>query len=102
MKLVIYAGSEYLTGDEIAEALMAYSAALGATGNAERVTIPIRERDGADSTAEFLLGPASQIVVKPVETGDDELVDEYTVAHLRELTLRIKRTIAGESADFWI
>ena len=102
MKLVIYAGGEYLTGDDIADSLMEYSEALGSAGSAERVTIPIREVDGAESTAEFLVGPASQIVVKSVETGGDELVDEHTVNRLRALTLRLKRTKAGTSTDYWI
>lgn len=102
MKLVIYAGGEYLTGDDIADSLMEYSEALGSTGNAERVTIPIREVDGAEGTAEFLVGPASQIVVKSVEMGGDELVDEHTVNHLRALTLRLKRTEAGTSSELWI
>ena len=40
--------------------------------------------------------------MKSVETGGDELVDEQTVGQLRALTLRLKRTKAGTSTDYWI
>ena len=104
MKIVTYAGGEYLTGDEIAESLMEYSEILGSLGDAQRVTIPIREADGTDGTAEFLVGPASQLVVKSVHVEGGELVDQETVDGLRARTARMKRTTAGgvTHTDFWI
>lgn len=102
MKLVIYAGSEYLTGDEIADVLMEYGQLLGSTGNAERVTIPIREADGTESTAEFLVGPASQVVVKSVAADGDELVAPETVDRLRARAARMRRSTAGGASSDWI
>lgn len=102
MKLVIYAGGEYLTGDDIAAALLEYSRVLGASGHAESVTIPIRERDGSPGTAVFLIGPASQIVVKSVLWAQDELVDPETVTMLENRIRRFKRPALSPDTVDWI
>lgn len=82
----MYAGGEFLTGDDIADALLEYSRALGEEDQAQLVQIPIREPDGSHTTARFLIGPASQIVAKAVPADAYELVDEEVVARLRGLT----------------
>ncbi|KJQ55999.1 hypothetical protein RS85_00125 [Microbacterium sp. SA39] len=82
----MYAGDEYLTGDAIAEALLAYSRALGDDERAEIVDIPVREDDGTVVRAKFLIGPASQLVVKGVPGVGPELEDAELVERLRQLT----------------
>lgn len=84
--MIMYAGSEYLTGDEIANALLHYCRALGDEVRAEIVQIPVREPDDTVVTATFLIGPASQIVTKAVHGRGPELEDPQLVARLRELT----------------
>jgi hypothetical protein len=86
MQVIMYAGGEFLTGDEIADALLEYSCALGEEDRAQLVQIPIREPDGTQTTARFLVGPASQIVAKAVSGDAEELVDEEVVARLRTLS----------------
>lgn len=86
MQLIMYAGSEYLTGDEIARALLHYCRALGDEVRAELVEIPIREADDTIVTATFLIGPASQIVTKAVHGRGPELEDPALVSRLRDLT----------------
>ena len=86
MQKIIYAGDEYLTGDEIANALLAYGRALGEEERAGIVEIPVREEDGSVVTAKFLIGPASQIVMKSVEGHGPELEDAELVGRLHELT----------------
>ncbi len=91
MKLLIYAGGEYLTGDDIALALVDYSQALASVGTAESVEIPIREKDGSAGTAVFLVGPSSQIVAKSTHgDGQDELVDDAVVERLRARMRRLR------------
>ncbi len=103
MKLVIYAGERYLTGDDIARALVDYGAALAENGTAESVTVPIREPDGSDGAAVFLVGPASQIVVKTVTHGQDELVDPDTVEEIRARIRRLRPTATSDSIpDYWL
>jgi hypothetical protein len=106
VKLLIYAGDEYMTGDDIAIALLKYSAALADNGTAESVEIPILEADGTPQSAIFLLGPASQIVAKNVDIDRDELVDAAAVDELRARTKALRPvgmpiTPNDDSAD-WI
>lgn len=89
--MIMYAGSEYLTGDEIADALLAYSRALGDADRAEIVEIPVREEDGASALAKFLIGPSSQIVTKSVTGHGPELEDP-------ELVFRLNRLARGTEA----
>ncbi|WP_407359915.1 hypothetical protein [Microbacterium sp. LBN7] len=86
MQLIMYGGEEFLTGDEIADALLAYGRALGDEVRAEIVEIPVREDDGSVVTAKFLIGPASQIVSKSVVGRGAELEDGDLVRHLQDLT----------------
>ncbi len=72
---IVYAGEELMTGDDIAQALLKYSEALAEQGSASTVEIPTLTDDGTRSTATVLVGPASQIVARPVESSFDELRD---------------------------
>jgi len=90
VKLLIYAGDEYMTGDDIAIALLRYSEALADNNTAESVEIPILEADGTRQSAIFLLGPASQIVAKNVDSRFDELTDAAAVEVLRTRTRALR------------
>lgn len=82
----MYGGEEFLTGDDIADALLAYGRALGDEERAEIVEIPIREEDGSVVPAKFLIGPASQLISKVATGRGAELEDEELVRRLQELT----------------
>lgn len=86
----MYAGGEYLTGDEIAVALLEYGESLAEVGAAAMVEIPIIADGGHRVLATFLIGPASQIVATDVEGAGDELVDDVVVEELRLLTRRLR------------
>nr|WP_201471047.1 hypothetical protein [Microbacterium hydrocarbonoxydans] len=90
MQTIIYAGDQYITGDEIADALLAYSRALGDEERAELVEIPVRDSDGSVRTAKFLIGPASQIVVKSMDAEGPELEDPALVQKLHGLTRNVE------------
>lgn len=95
MQTIIYGGDTYLTGDDIADALLAYGRALGEEERAELVEIPVQEPDGAVVTAKFLIGPASQIVAKEVPGGGPELEDPELVDRLRTLTRGVESPMAA-------
>lgn len=97
MKVLNYAGSEFVTGDEIAAALMRYSEALADDQTAATVSIPVRAPDGTDGIATFLVGPASQIVATDAADGEDELSDPDVVALLESLTQALRP--ASTSSD---
>jgi hypothetical protein len=98
MKMIVYAGSRLMTGDDIAVAVMEYCAALADAGTAEMVEIPVLTTEGVRSHATLLVGPSSQIVAEDVSTVFDELVDEETVGLLRAKT-RVHRPVAGSSSQ---
>ena len=94
----MYAGGAFLTGDEIADALMDLAAALAEASLAEPVEIPVLGPDGARITSSFLVGPASQIVTEVADWDGEELVDAETVERLRVLT-RATRPVAALADD---
>ena len=89
MKRVIYAGSEFVTGDDIAAALMGCGQALAEAGEAAAVTVPTRELDGSRGEVTVLIGPASQMVARDADSGGEELIDEVAVARLNAVQRRL-------------
>lgn len=60
MKRVVYAGGSFLTTDELADAVLELTAALGRHGTADMVIVPTAT--GVEgSTIEIVIGPASQL-----------------------------------------
>ncbi|MCP2637909.1 hypothetical protein K0817_015255 [Microbacterium sp. HD4P20] len=90
MKRVIYAGSDFLTGDAIAAALLRYSEALAGVGQAETIVVPALGENGEESKVLVLVGPASQIMAQDVDTEPADLVVPGAVedleAKIRALT----------------
>ncbi len=91
MERITYAGDHFLTGTEIARALVGYAAALAQQGSAGAIEIPVRhEEDGRPGVVNFLVGPASQLITESVEAvGYDEMRDEPLIARLRALTAEL-------------
>ena len=91
MQRIYYAGDRFLTGTDIANALVSYAAALAQRGTAGAIEIPVRhEDDGRTGVVNFLLGPASQIVTEEVEAVDyDEVHNNELVQRLRGLTAEL-------------
>ncbi|MFE5407790.1 hypothetical protein [Microbacterium sp. NPDC056569] len=94
MKRVIYAGSEFVTGDDIAAALLDCGRALAEAGEAEAVTVPTRELDGSVGEVTVLIGPASQMVARDAPSDDGELVDEFAIARLNMIQRRLRPVAA--------
>ena len=91
MQRIYYAGDHFLTGTEIANALVSYAAALAQRGTAGAIEIPVRHEDGGRTVVvNFLVGPASQIMTEEVEArDDDEVRDDEVVKRLRALTAEL-------------
>lgn len=69
MRRIRYAGGSFLTGDAEADALMRYAAALANVDRAATLTVIGRSEAGDVAEFVLLVGPASQVIVEPV---DDE------------------------------
>jgi len=86
MKVIVYAGAELLTGDDIAMGVLRYCEALAGSVVAEVIEIPVREADGSLGLATLLVGPTSQMVVKNVKSELEEVVDLEVMRQLQERT----------------
>jgi hypothetical protein len=91
-----YADGRYLTGDDIALAVVECAEALAREGTAaETVRVPVRLPEGDVGIVEILIGPASQIVVEPAGPSDEELRDPDALARIREQTRGARRAQTG-------
>lgn len=86
VKMIVYAGAELLTGDEIAIGVLRYCEALAGSVVAEIIEIPVREADGSLGVATLLVGPSSQMVVKSATSQWDEVHDVDVMRRLGERT----------------
>ena len=94
MKVILYAGAELMTGDDIAMGVLRYCEALAGSAVAEVIEIPVREADGSLGLATLLVGPTSQMVAKNVTSELEEVVDLEVMRQLRERT-KAQRDVAS-------
>jgi len=76
MKNIRYDGSVILTGDDVADAVIEYAAALSGGDRADTVEVPAVAPDGTMTTTKILIGPASELVVE--DADEDELETDHT------------------------
>ncbi|MFB2556668.1 hypothetical protein [Herbiconiux liangxiaofengii] len=98
MDRIHYSGESVLTGTTIAQALLEYGRALAKQSDSAVIDIPIRRVDGSIGRAEFLIGPASQLVSeKEPDDDQDELEDDAVVDDLRLRTAQLEpsRPVTG-------
>jgi hypothetical protein len=82
VRTVVYAGDSFVTGDDIAEALLRYAAALAGVSQAATVEVPVLRADGTIEYDTLLIGPASQILAHPGPADVDEIEDVRVVTDL--------------------
>ncbi|MBP2457018.1 hypothetical protein [Clavibacter michiganensis] len=93
-----YADGRYLTGDDIARAVVECAQALAREGTAAAtVTVPVRLPGGGVGRVAILIGPASQIVVEPAGPADDELRDPDAVDRIRAVSVRARQSQSATS-----
>ena len=78
---VHYTGGTVLMADDVCEALIQYARVLAAAQASDVLVVPVIDENGELATAEFLIGPASQLLAVPAvsasETGrDQEVIDD--------------------------
>ena len=75
MKRILYSSGSVLTGDKMAHAVAMYATSLARTGQAASVCIPVI-KDGLPAMAEFVIGPASQLIVEDAGVEYDADFDD--------------------------
>jgi hypothetical protein len=90
MKRISYAEDHLVTGDDIADAVMAYAQALAMKGRSDSIEVPAVDASGSPRVFTVLIGPASQMLTSDALTVDeargDEIRDERIVADLAART----------------
>jgi hypothetical protein len=84
MKHVTYAEKSLLVGDEAADVLLEYAAALARTGEADTVNLAALGAEGNDVVATFLLGPATVLMAETANTTVNEPDNSAVVDYMRE------------------
>jgi hypothetical protein len=85
MRCVTYAGESVITTDDVAEALVALTAAVASAGNADAVTIPIiDEATGAVGDAELVIGVGNDVLSAPYSWDGEEHDFSEAAQELRE------------------
>ena len=101
MKTIRTAGSSFLTGTEIADAVMAYGLALARVRELDIVDIPFVTADGAITRAEFRIGWLIDTVITTDEQGVDELMDVNTIFGLLAKTRSLTPSHIPMSSHKW-
>lgn len=105
MKTVLYAGDSVVTGDDIADAVLRYAAALAGASQAATVDIPVLRPDGKVEHDTLLIGPASQILTQPGPRDVVEIEDPGLVADLDRRTAAVASPVAlplDEDTSGWM
>jgi hypothetical protein len=80
MKTLHYTGGSVVMADDVAEALIQYARELAATQASDVLVVPVVDANGDLGTAEFLIGPASQLLAVPAEGAesgrDQDVIDD--------------------------
>jgi len=97
MKQITYAGKSFVTGTDLANAILRLTAALGLSHETAAVSIPAIDEDGRITTADLVLGPATEVLAIAIAGDREEITDPQIVALLDERTrlLAPARTVAS-------
>ena len=97
MKQITYAGKSFVTGSDIADAVVRLTAALGISSETSAVTIPAMDENGHVTTADLVLGPATEILAIAITSDLPEIIDAEVVASLdsRAAHLSPSRAVAS-------
>ncbi len=104
MHRIHYGAVAYLTGDEIARAVLDYAAVLARSSDVDVVAMPVREPDGSLRELRMLLGSGLPIAATDVGPGNpEELHDDVLIAELQRRAARRRHTVRSltpqEAAD---
>ncbi|MET0780240.1 MAG: hypothetical protein ABWZ16_01805 [Microbacterium sp.] len=106
MMTLHYTGGSVLMANDVCEALLQYARALAATQASDVLLVPVVDENGVLATAEFLIGPASQLLAVPVDGLDEKGRDQAVIddidrrARLLSSPVAVPRDESRDSASF--
>ncbi|GAB2976954.1 hypothetical protein [Frigoribacterium salinisoli] len=99
MQRLHYADGSFVTGDELATAVVRYARALARAGTADTVEVPILLDEGGFGRSQLLIGPASQLVLTPGDPDLPPLVDPVLVADIEARRVALAPAPVAEPRD---
>lgn len=92
MKHIVYGRSSVLVSDDVADALLHYTAVLAQARASDVVAVPAIDLDGYPTTTHIVLGPGIPVLAE--DAPDDEL-EAPNPAFVAELQVRVGGLLAG-------
>jgi hypothetical protein len=89
MKQVTYAGATFVTGTDIADALIVLATTLGRHGGSVAVRVPTVDADNGVRSLDIVFGSTNGLIAVELFPTFDELVDIECVAALGERSRQI-------------
>jgi hypothetical protein len=89
-----YTGGSVVMADDVCEALIQYARVLAATQASDVLVVPVVDEDGELMTAEFLVGPASQLLAVPVAGADEWGRDQTVIDDIERRTRLLDSPVA--------
>lgn len=99
MKHVTYADKSLLLGDDTADTLIRYAAALTQHGTADSVEVKAISSDGDSVTATFLLGPGAPLMAETATNDLPEPDNSDVTTHMQERIGMLGSTPEGHPLD---
>ncbi len=96
---VHYTGGTVLMADDVAEALMQYARVLAAAQDSDVLVIPVVDEHGEIVTAEFLVGPSSQLLAVPAPGVQERARDQAVLDDIRGRARRYGSSVAMSPDD---
>ena len=95
MKHLTYADKSLLVGDEAADTLIRYAAALGRKQISDSVELAAISSDGDEVTATFLLSASAPLMAETAHTSLPEPDNTRIVEHMRQQVLTLEHAPTG-------
>jgi len=92
-------GTSFLTGDDVADAVLEYAWVLAQYGRHDLVRVPTLHPDGSTGRSTLLVGPASQISSEDVVTVGGDLVDREFVRGLKDRSAHLREPLPVAQFD---
>ena len=92
-------GTSFLTGDDVADAVLEYAWVLAQYGRHDLVRVPTRRSDGSIGRSSLLIGPSSQLSSEDLVTDDEELVDRELVRTLKDRSAHLREPLPVAQFD---
>lgn len=95
-------GATFVTGDDIADAILEYAWVLAQYGRHDLVRVPTRRPDGSTGRSTLLIGPASQLSSEDAVDVGEELLDRQVVLGLKDRSAHLREPLPVSAFELGI